>query len=278
LKKRVLVTGATGFVGRQIVRNLSRLGCDLVLVIREGKQNTLNDLSITGSVVKTADLFSEDEFWWAKQCHDVDTIVHAAWYAETGKYLQSSKNLKCLSGSLKLAQGAVSAGVRRIIGVGTCFEYDLKDGELSVSTPLKPISTYAATKAALFMTWSQWLPAQSTEFAWCRLFYIYGEGEDVRRLVPYLRSRLEKGETAELTNGKQIRDFLDVAEVGNRIAQVALGNQEGPINICSGTPITVRQLAEQIAEEYGRLDLLKFGVREDNLVDPPCVFGLPNLK
>jgi len=92
-----------------------------------------------------------------------------------------------------------------------------------------------------------------------------------------LRSKLEKGEPAELTSGNQIRDFLDVADAGRTIADVALSTQTGPVNICSGTPIMVRQLAEQIADEYGRRDLLIFGARPDNLVDPPCVVGVPNI-
>jgi dTDP-6-deoxy-L-talose 4-dehydrogenase (NAD+) len=89
---------------------------------------------------------------------------------------------------------------------------------------------------------------------------------------------LEKGEPAELTSGKQIRDFLDVADVGKMISDVALSDQIGAVNICSGVPITVRQLAEQIADEYGRRDLLIFGARLDNLIDPPCVVGVPNIN
>jgi dTDP-6-deoxy-L-talose 4-dehydrogenase (NAD+) len=58
------------------------------------------------------------------------------------------------------------------------------------------------------------------------------------------------------------------------IVDVALSDRQGPVNICSGVPITVRQLAEQIADQYGRRDLLKFGARPDNLFDPPCVVGV----
>jgi len=184
--------------------------------------------------------------------------------------------MDCLVGSLNLARGVVQAGVKRLIGVGTCFEYDLSVGVLSVDTPLKPITPYAGAKAALYLGLDHWLQTHSVEFAWCRLFYLYGEGEDSRRLVSYLRSKLEKGEPVELTSGKQIRDFLDVAEAGRMIADVVLSDQTGPVNICSGVPITVRQLAEQIADEYGRRDLLVFGARPDNLIDPPCVIGIPN--
>jgi Nucleoside-diphosphate-sugar epimerases len=213
-----------------------------------------------------------------EQCEGVDAAVHLAWYTEPGKYLSSLKNMDCLVGSFNLALGAAQAGVKRLIGVGTCFEYDLSAGVLSIDTPVKPITPYAGTKAALYLGLAHWLQAYSIEFAWCRLFYLYGEGEDPRRLVPYLRSKLEQGEDAQLTCGKQIRDFLDVTDAGKMIADTVLSDQTGPVNICSGIPITVRQLAEQIADEYGRRDLLIFGARPDNLVDPPCVVGVPNVS
>ncbi len=277
MKKKILITGATGFVGRQIVRSLRSKNVDIVPVVRQGKESLVQGLPNVDRVVSTPDLFSESETWWSCQCEDIDIIIHAAWYVEPGKYLQSPKNLDCLLGSLNLAKGSAKAGVHRFVGIGTCFEYELSVGLLSVDTKLNPSTPYAGAKTALFIALSQWTPSESIEFAWCRLFYLYGEGEDKRRLIPYLRSKLQTGEEAQLTSGKQIRDFLDVADAGNMICEVALGRQEGPINICSGIPITVRQLAEKIADEYGRRDLLKFGTRKDNLVDPPCVVGLCNL-
>ena len=145
---------------------------------------------------------------------------------------------------------------------------------LSTETPLRPLTPYAGAKAAAYVALSQVLPAYGIEFVWCRLFYLYGKGEDARRLVPYLREKLAAGETAELTSGNQIRDFIDVSEAGRLIGEAALGVVQGPINICSGIPITVKQLAENIADEYGRRDLLRFGTRPDNLIDPLCVVGL----
>lgn len=278
MTRRVLITGATGFVGRQVVRALSNKGMQLRLVVREGKTVTTDLMANGCDIVTSEDLFAESPQWWAEKCEGIDTVVHLAWYAEPGKYLQSSKNMDCLVGSLNFARGAVQAGIKRFIGVGTCFEYDLSGGVLSIDTPLNPITPYAGAKAALYFGLAQWLQTHSVELAWCRIFYLYGEGEDSRRLVPYLRSKLEKGETAELTSGKQIRDFLDVADAGKMIAGVALSDQTGPVNICSGAPITVRQLAEQIADEYGSRDLLVFGARPDNLIDPPCVVGIPNSR
>jgi nucleoside-diphosphate-sugar epimerase len=270
----VLLTGSTGFVGRQVLRTLGERGARARVVVRDGKQDQLATLEGIETVVTTPDLFAESAAWWADVCRGIDIVIHVAWYAEPGKYLQSPNNLDCLTGTLQLAKGAAQAGVRRFIGIGTCFEYDLTGGMLSVETPLRPLTPYAGAKAAAFMALSQWLPQQGVEFAWCRLFYLHGEGEDARRLAPYLRAKLMAGEPAELTSGKQIRDFLDVREAARMIVGTALSDEQGPVDICSGISITIRQLAEQIADEYGRRDLLKFGVRPDNLVDPPCVVGV----
>jgi len=270
----VLLTGATGFVGLQVLRSLGERGARVRVVVREGKQGQLANLKAIESVVATPDLFAESPNWWENVFKGIDTVIHVAWYAEPDKYLQSAKNLDCLTGTLQLAKGAKQAGVRRFIGIGTCFEYDLTGGMLSVKTPLRPLTPYAGAKAAAFMALSQWLPQQDVEFAWCRLFYLHGENEDARRLVPYLRAKLIAGEPAELTSGNQIRDFLDVREAGRMIVETVLSDEQGAVNICSGIPITVRQLAEQVADEYGRRDLLKFGVHPDNLVDPPCVVGV----
>lgn len=272
-----LLTGATGFVGRQVLRALLQSGVQVRVVVRDGKLNQIASLECIETVVTTPDLFSESAEWWANVCKGIDTIIHVAWYAEPGKYLQSGKNLDCLIGTLQMAKSAALVGVRRFVGIGTCFEYDLAVGMLAVDTPLKPLTPYAGAKAAAFISLSQWFSEQDVEFAWCRLFYLHGEGEDSRRLVPYLRAKLQAGEPAELTSGNQTRDFLDVREAGRMIVKVALSDQQGPINICSGVPITVRKLAEQIADEFGRLELLKFGVRPDNLFDPDCVVGIrPN--
>lgn len=270
----VLLTGATGFVGRQVLRALADRGVRVRVVVRDGKQHKLANWEAIETVVATPNLFAENADWWADVCKGIDIAIHVAWYAEPGEYLQSAKNLDCLTGTLNLARGAVQASVRRFIGIGTCIEYDLNGGVLSVDTPLRPLTPYAGAKAATFIALSSWLLQQHVEFAWCRLFYLFGEDEDPRRLVPYLRAKLAAGESAELSSGNQIRDFLDVCEAGRMIVETALGNEQGPVNICSGTPITVRQLAEQVADEYGRRDLLKFGVRPDDLVDPPCVVGV----
>lgn len=272
----ILLTGATGFVGHHVLAALEEKGARVRAVVRDGSTSRLAGRSAVEDIVETADIFAESVDWWASVCRDVETILHVAWYAEPGLYLQSPRNLDCLEGTLRLARAAAAAGARRFVGIGTCFEYDLTAGVLTVATPLRPQTPYAGAKAAAFHALSHWLPAQGLEFAWCRLFYLYGEGEDERRLVPYLRARLAAGLPAELTSGRQIRDYLDGRDAGRLIAEVALSDRCGPVNICSGVPVTIRQLAERIADEFGRRDLLKFGARADNVTDPLCVIGIPD--
>lgn len=270
----ILLTGGTGFVGRQVLQGLIERGQRTRVVVRDGKQGQLPITDGIESIVATPDLFAEKPDWWSAACEGIDTIIHVAWYAEPGKYIHSVRNLDCLAGTLSLAKGAVQAGVRRFVGIGTCAEYDLAGSQLAADTPLRPTTPYAGAKAATFMALSQWLPRQDVEFAWCRLFYLYGEGEDARRLVPSLRTKLAAGKSVKLTRGNQIRDFLDVREAGRMIAEIAMSGDLGAINVCSGVPMTVRQLAEQIADEYGRRDLLKFGSHPENSFDPPRVVGV----
>ena len=107
-------------------------------------------------------------------------------------------------------------------------------------------------------------------------FSLYGEGEDDRRLVPYIHSQLSKGAPVELTSGKNWCDFLNVKEAGSQIANVTLNNIIGPLNICSGIPITVAKLAETIALKYNRR-LIKLG--SIPMSGPTTLFGRdPSLK
>ena len=246
MRQKILVTGASGFVGKHVVKLLSEMDVDIILLIRSGRESLFTNISNITRIVFTDDLFCESESWFYEQCKEVDIIIHA--------------------------------GIKKFVGIGTCFEYTFQNGFLSINTPLEPASIYASSKASLYFSLFHLFQNHSIHVAWCRLFYLFGEGEDERRLVPYLRKKMISGEVAELSSGNQIRDFSNVSDVAKKIVKVALGSQTGPINICTGIPITIRQLAENIAGEYGKVELLKFGARPDNLTDPPCVVGISNLS
>jgi nucleoside-diphosphate-sugar epimerase len=269
----VLVTGASGFVGRHVLAILRAGGVPLRLVTRPHRAEFLSNACPEAQLLLSPDLFLEDRLWWTAACTGVDTVLHLAWHAEPKTYLTSPLNLACLKGSIDLAQGALAAGVRRFMGIGTCAEYDLTDGSLYPDSPLRPTNLYAAAKAGLFQTLSQFLPQQGVSFLWARLFYLYGEGEPPDRLVPYLRRELAAGRSVQLSSGGQIRDYLPIESAASQICDLALGETQGATNVCSSVATTVREMAERIADEFGRRDLLEFGARPENLFDPPRIVG-----
>jgi len=272
--KLILLTGATGFVGGAILKTLISQRFHVRVILRKGSEHLIETSPYIESLVSTKDMFSEDEDWWKDACSNIDTIIHAAWYAKPSKYLQSRKNINCLIGTISMAMGAIKSDVRRFVGIGTCFEYDVKAGFLSIDTPLRPSTLYAASKVAAYNMLTHLFLSHGIEFLWCRLFYLYGEGEDSKRLYSYIHKQLAANEKVKLTSGNQVRDYLSVKEASEEIVHLSIGQDQGPINICSGIPVTVRSFAEKIASQYNRLDLLEFNARPNNLTDPICVVGI----
>ena len=271
---RVLLTGATGFVGRQVLKRLLQKDVAISVISRSSQENfPLQDSKIT-QYFRTNNLFTENDAWYNNVCEGIDIIIHVAWYAEPGKYLESSLNLDCLSGTLALAKAAANKGIKKFIGVGTCFEYDLTtDKTLETTSPLNPTFLYSIAKTATFQSLEKFFCNEGIDFLWTRIFYLYGEGEDERRLVAVLRRKLSLNKSVDLTSGNQIRDFMDVKLAGYIIADASIGLNTGAFNVCSGQGISIRELAEKIADEYGRRDLLNFGARPDNISDAPYVVG-----
>jgi nucleoside-diphosphate-sugar epimerase len=276
MRKSILLTGATGFVGKQVLKRLLQSDVDITLVTRTGSNYPMERFENVVKTIETDDLFNETSAWWAASCCDIDVVIHAAWYAEPGAYYTSFSNIDCLRGSLNLAEGCVVAGVAKFVGIGSCAEYEISSDPINHDGVLKSCTMYDAAKIATFQLLEQIFNSKNISFAWCRLFYLYGEGEDKRRLVPYIRSQLSLGEFANLSSGYQVRDFINVTAAGSIIADVALSEQAGAVNVCSGEPKTLREHAVEIAKEYGREDLLNFGGRKDNPLEPSCVVGIPN--
>jgi len=276
MTSRVLLTGASGFVGRAVTSNLLKSNLKLRLVSRIGSRFTDEVRDSADRVIESPDIFHEDADWWASTCEGVEFVIHLAWYTNHHDYLYSARNLDCLIGTLNLARGFARAGGIRFIGIGTCLEYDLRGEKVSVSNALNPLLPYSAAKASAYLTLTQFFREESISFSWCRLFHLYGDGEDANRLFPFVRSRIQRNEVVKIRGSNQVRDYMDVKEAGARIGKVAVGTVDGPINICSGLPVTIKSVAEAIADEYGKRSLLQFGRQPDNPRDPEYIVGIPS--
>jgi nucleoside-diphosphate-sugar epimerase len=154
------------------------------------------------------------------------------------------------------------------VGIGTCFEYDLSLGYLSESSLTKPITLYAATKVALSTILQQFAQITEMEVAWIRLFYQYGPMEDERRLIPGIISSLLRDEVVKTTKGEQIRDFLHIEDVASAIWAVAKSNVSGVVNVGSGQPVTVGQIALELGNLLGKPDLIHLGALPYRPNDP----------
>lgn len=266
---RVLLTGAGGFIGAQVARALLASGAEVHAVVRDRSRAPRLAAIEKELTIHEADLVDRAAAARVIDAGKPEICVHGAWYAVPGKYLDAPENLTHVAASLDLVQRLVHAGCTRIVGLGTCFEYDTSLGvPLVESSPTKPRFLYAASKLALHDVLRAYAPIAKVGFAWCRIFYQYGPMEPRERLVPHVVDRLVDGGVAETTEGGQIRDFLHVADVGAAIAAVALSDLEGAVNIGSGVAVTVRELVGTIARLCDAEDRVRFGAMPYRPNDP----------
>lgn len=261
---RIMVTGASGFVGRQVVRSLADGGAEVVAV---GRRRPTADLRCTWL---EADLLSEDTARTVVAAARSDIIVHLAWIVEHGAFWTSPLNLAWVAASLRLAQAAADAGVKRFVAAGTCYEYawpDHSDCEEDV-TPIAPSTLYAVSKDATRRVLSAYLADRRLAFAWARLFFLYGPGEGPNRLVPAICRSLASGEPALCSRGLAVRDFMDVRDAGAAIAAVALSQTTGDINIAAGDAVSVADVARRLGRIAERPDLVHLGALPDRAGEP----------
>jgi nucleoside-diphosphate-sugar epimerase len=265
---KVLITGASGFVGSHVARLLVAEGCEVYALVRESSNRwRIRDI-LPSMYLRQSDLVAFENVNTYLQEIKPELCIHLAWYAVPGKYLNSQENLDSIQASLNLFSQLAELGCKRFVGIGTCFEYDLSLGYLSESSLTKPITLYAATKVALSTILQQFAQITEMEVAWIRLFYQYGPMEDERRLIPGIISSLLRDEVVKTTKGEQIRDFLHIEDVASAIWAVAKSNVSGVVNVGSGQPVTVGQIALELGNLLGKPDLIHLGALPYRPNDP----------
>jgi nucleoside-diphosphate-sugar epimerase len=269
----VLVTGATGFVGSEVVRHLVAAGEDVAVITLPGSSLHRLDGVVDRLRVLEGDLADGAGIARLLDGCRPDACIHAAWYAEPGKYLSSSHNLDSLRSSLDLLENLARAGCTHVVGVGTCFEYEMQTGPLTEDSPTRPSTLYAAAKLAFNLVAAQRAAQLGMGFAWARLFYLYGPNEDERRMVPAAIKALMSGREFFAVSGDQVRDYLHVADVASGLCALSRKSLGGAFNVCSSRPVTVGDLLGTLVDLLGRPELIRLGAMANRDWDPAYVCG-----
>jgi nucleoside-diphosphate-sugar epimerase len=253
--KSVLVTGASGFVGRPVLGYLQKQNFKVHAVHRKAADYG------TGVTVHQADLLQPGEADRLMAAVRPTHLLHLAWDVSTGQFWSASNNLDWVAASLHLYRAFARSGGERAVFTGTCAEYDWGSGRLDeVSTPRKPASLYGVAKNALF----ELITAggdPNVSFAWARLFFLYGPGEPKGRLVPEVMTSIQRGIEVPCSPGWQERDFLHVDDAARALATVLASEHRGAVNIASGNCRPVRELVEKIGALTGRPEFIRLGAK-----------------
>lgn len=260
---RVLLTGASGFVGRHAAAALLARGMEV---------HTLGRTPVPGTIHHPTDLLDPAATTRATTAARATHLLHLAWFVEPGAYWTSPRNLDWVAASLALARAFADSGGTRLLGVGTCAEYQWGAPRLvEDQTPCRPATLYGASKDALHRLLRAAGPALGLSVAWARLFYLYGPGEGPNRLVSGAVATLRAGGTFATSHGRQRRDFLHVADAAAALAALLLHELQGPVNIGSGQAVPVRTILEHVAATLHHQGRIDFGARPLSPAEPDVI-------
>jgi nucleoside-diphosphate-sugar epimerase len=275
--KRVLVSGAGGFIGRWSVPALLGSGFEVHAVLSRNAGRGV-PAQLEGASVHVADLLDESSIDELIAETLPTHLLHFAWIATPGLYWQSAENYRWSAASEHLLRRFSAQGGSRALMAGTCAEYDWSRVETCDErlSPLAdsggaPLSPYAACKIGLQKTLAEIGRRQHFSTAWGRIFFQFGPHEHKERLVPSVICNLLQGREAACSHGRQIRSFLHVADVGAAFAAVLDSTLEGPVNIGSGEPVAIADLVGRIGRQIGRNDLVRLGARPASPDEPPVL-------
>ncbi|HZG23830.1 MAG TPA: NAD(P)-dependent oxidoreductase [Chitinophagaceae bacterium] len=243
--KKVLVTGATGFIGNYVVRELLNRNCEVIATSSSTEKAKNSDwFHQVNYTALNLDL-SDDQVNLFNFFNQPDLLIHLAWEGLPNYKAQFHLKENLPRHKLFLTN-LISNGLKDISVTGTCFEYGMKEGPLREDMPTDPANPYALAKDELRKFLQQLQEREVFDMKWIRLFYMYGRGQSPNSLLSQLDKALENGEaTFNMSGGEQVRDYLPVGKVAEIIVDIALQERiTGIVNCCSAEPISVKQLVK----------------------------------
>jgi nucleoside-diphosphate-sugar epimerase len=274
---RIIITGASGFIGRHVIGHFLHDGFDVHCITREAVHDPL--LAESGATWHEMNLLHPHGcrklFEQVRPTH----LLHLAWCTKPGEFWNSESNLDWLAASIELLADFVTSGGKRATFAGSCAEYDWRYGYLTEGlTPTVAESLYGASKNGLRGAAEQYCRQKRVGFSWGRIFFLYGKYEHPSRLVPSIIRPLINSKRAVCASGNQVRDFLNSEDVASALASVALSEIEGAINIGSGVAVSIGEVAADIAKIIGGTPLLEYSDEPSQSHHPYVIANIDRLR
>lgn len=251
---KIAVTGANGFIGQHVLAELINYPVEVIPIVRHLSSSGLPE-AVQAKAIEIDIHTSPKNTFERIGCPDV--LIHLAWSG-----LPNYRSLHHFEQELPIhyqfLQRMVKSGLQSLVVAGTCFEYGMQSGALNENMKTYPRNPYGFAKDALRCQLEYLQETNPFLLIWARLFYLYGEGQSENSLLPQLRKAVERGDrTFNMSGGEQLRDYLPVTEVAKHLVSLAMRRKNiGIVNICSGKPISVRNLVEQwIVGNNWKIDL-----------------------
>lgn len=250
---KVLVTGASGFIGRHCVAQLQAKGYEVHAVSSAIRQAT------PGITWHSADLLADGEAAGLMRRIRATHLLHLAWCTEPGKYWAALENFDWIRASLAMVQAFTESGGQRLVAAGTCAEYDWHgDGICAeATTPLLPGTLYGSSKHAVQLLLAAWSRQTGLSSAWGRVFSLYGPHEYPQRLMASTITSLLDGNTASCGNPGLVRDYLHAEDVASAFVALLESELAGPVNIGSGSGVALGDIVAAIGQKLGAADRVR---------------------
>lgn len=243
MKKQVLITGGTGFIGQNVVNQLLTRGYEvhsLVYPPFAAEQEGLIQYEMNLLDSKSVEEFFKE--------HHFENLIHLAWYVGAKCHIHDL-NLDWTIATLNLLKYFKESGGKKFVGAGTISEYEYKYGYLlEDDTPTDPQTLYGNSKNAIFNITKVFCKQNSIDFKWPRIFNLYGPNEKPQRLMPSVINSCLKGEDVKVSDCLKYQDYLHVEDTARGIVDVFESTLQGAVNICSGKPVQLRYIVNKIAE------------------------------